>query len=182
MALSVLVGPLAWAVGDGTANSNTASETSLLLGTAASGKWAMPGGFFIAPGQTIRITATLRLTTTTGTNNSTFKVKIGSVAVATSPTFVNQASQTNLTMRLTWLLTLRAVGDGTSANFMHVGTYTGAAVSATNQINPIPATAPAVGTGFDSSTAATLDLTHTWSAASASNSMTLHQYVLESVV
>lgn len=181
--LSAFVGPLAWTVGDGTANTNTTTETSLLIGAGgASGKWAMPGNFFVATGQMLRVTATMRLTTTTATNNSTFKLKIGAVAIATSPTFVNLASQTNLTLQLIWYLTLRATGDGTTANFMHVGNLIGANVSATNQNNPIPATAPAVGTGFDASTAATFDFTHTWSAASASNSITCHQYLLESMV
>jgi 3-oxoacyl-[acyl-carrier-protein] synthase III len=80
------------------------------------------------------------------------------------------------------LLTLRAVGDGTLANFMHTGILHSAIVSATNLDNIFPTTAPAVGTGFDASTSAALDLQATWSAASASNSIQLHQYLLESVV
>src|ERR1700757_2043827 len=167
--LSPYVAPLAWAVGDGTALTNSVAQTSLLLGTAASGKWAMPGGFFTAPGQMVRIKASGRISTTTGTNNITFNVVIGAVNVAASPTFVNQASQTNLTWMLDWLLTLRAVGDGTLANFMHTGNWLTSAVSATNLNNMIPATAPAVGTGFNSSSGATFDLQATWSAASSSN-------------
>jgi len=185
MAISVLVGPLAWAVGDGTAVAATTTETSLLTSTAASGKWAMPGGFFIAPGQMLRLTATGRISTPGATQgNPTFKVKIGSVAVATSPAFASRISMTTERWVLTWCLTLRAVGDGTAANFMHVGDFNSVLVSATNLSNPIPAaaTAPAVGTGFDSSTAATLDLTVTWSNATAGNTITLHQYLLESVI
>jgi hypothetical protein len=180
--LSPYVGPIAWAVGDGTALTNSTSQTSLLLGAAATGKWAMPGNFFTLVGQTIRLRAAGRFTTTTGTNNFTFNVVIGAVNVATSPTFVGLASQTNLTWILDWTLTLRAVGDGTLANFMHTGDWTTGGVSSTNQNNLIPATAPAVGTGFNSSAAATLDLQGTWSAASSSDSITLHQYLLESVV
>jgi hypothetical protein len=180
--LSPYVGPLAWAIGDGTALTNSVAQTSLLLGTAATGKWSMPGGFFCAPGQTLRLKASGRITTTTGTNNITFNVVIGAVNVATSPTFVNQASQTNLTWMLEWLLTLRAAGDGTLANFMHTGNWLTSAVSATNLNNMIPATAPAVGTGFNSSAGATFDLQATWSTATASDSITLHQYLLESVI
>jgi hypothetical protein len=180
--LSPYVAPLAWAIGDGTALTNSVAQTSLLLGTAATGKWAMPGGFFSAPGQIVRIKASGRISTTTGTNNITFNVVIGAINVAASPTFVNQASQTNLTWMLDWLLTLRAAGDGTLANFMHTGNWLTSAVSATNLNNMIPATAPAVGAGFNSSAGATLDLQATWSAASSSNSITLHQYLLESVI
>lgn len=141
----------------------------------------MPGGFFTYPGQMLRLKASGRISTTTGTNNITFNVVVGAVNVAASPTFVGLASQTNLTWVLDWLLTLRAVGDGTLANFMHTGTWTTAGVSATNQINLIPATAPAVGTGFNSSAAAIIDLQATWSAISSSDTITLHQYLLESL-
>ena len=182
MAISTFVGPLAWAPGDGTALTNTVTQTSLLLGTAAAGKWNMPGNYFSLTGQTVRVKASGRITTTTGTNNMTFNIVIGAVNVATSPTFVDLASQTNLTWELDWLLTLRSVGDGTLATFMHTGNWLTAAVSATNLNNLIPATAPAVGTGFNATTAAVFDLQATWSAASASNSIQLHQYMLEAVV
>ena len=79
-------------------------------------------------------------------------------------------------------LGLRAMFAGTLANFMHTGRFISALVSATNLMNLIPATAPAVGTGFDSSAGATLDLQATWSNATAGNTITLHQYLLESLV
>jgi hypothetical protein len=183
MALSVLVGPLAWAGGTGTAVAATTTETSLLTAGCATGLWPMPGGYFIAPGQSIRIFASGRLSTPAATQgNLTLKVKIGSVAVATSPTFASLANLTTITWRLRWDLTLTAVGDGTSATFMHTGMLHTALVSATNLDNLIPATAPAVGTGFNSATAAALDFTATWSNSTAGNTITLHQYMLESVV
>ena len=181
--LSPYIGPLAWAVGDGTALAASASITSLLKGTAASGKWAMPGGYFIAPGQMLRLKASGRISTPAATQgNITFSALIGAVVVAVTPTFTSQASQTNITWELEWLLTLRAVGDGTAANFMHTGNFLSALVSATNLNNLIPATAPAVGTGFDSSAAATFDFQAQWSNATAGNTITLHQYLLESLV
>jgi hypothetical protein len=179
--LSPYVGPLAWAVGDGTAVAATTTPTSLLTSTAATGKWSMPGGFFTYPGQMLRLKAAGRISTTTGTNNITFNFVIGAVNVAASPTFVGQASQTNLTWMLNWDLTLRAVGDGTAADFMHTGNFVSSLVSATNLNNMIPATAPAVGTGFNSSAGATADLQVTWSINTAGNTITLHQYLLESV-
>lgn len=181
--LAPYVGPLAWAVGDGTAIAATAAETSLLTSTAASGKWAMPGGFFISPGQMLRLKAAGRISTPAATmGNPTFKVKIGTVAVATSAAFASLASQTNIAWQLDLYMTLRAVGDGTLALFMTQGTFISALVSATNLVNQFQASAPAVGTGFDSSTGAAVDLTTTWSNATAGNTIQIHQYLLESVV
>lgn len=181
--LTPYVGPLAWAVGDGTAVAATTAATSLLTSTAASGKWSMPGGFFILPGQMVRLKAAGRISTPSSTQgNITFDVVIGAVNVAASPTFTSLASQTNITWELDWLLTFRTVGDGTSANFIHTGQFTSALVSATALTNLIPATAPAVGTGFNSSSAAIFDLQVTWSNNTAGNTITLHQYLLESVV
>lgn len=180
--LSTYVGPLAWAAGDGSAVAATTTPTSLLTSSAATGKWSMPGGFFTYVGQMIRLHASGRMSTPASTQgNITFDVVIGSVNVAASPTFTSQASQTNITWELDWLLTLRAVGDGTSANFMHTGQFTSALVSGTNLTNLIPATAPAVGTGFNSSSSATFDLQVTWSNNTSGNTITLHQYLLESV-
>jgi len=181
--LSTYVGPLAWAAGDGTAVAATTTQTSLLTGVAATGKWAMPGNFLTAPGLMLRIRASGRVSTPAATQgNLSFQFYNGSVIMAVTPVFTSQASQTNITWSLDWLLTLRAVGDGTTATFMHTGVFTTALVSATNLINLIPATAPAVGTGFNSSAAATVDLQATWSNATAGNTIQLHQYVLESVV
>jgi hypothetical protein len=180
--LSPYQGPLAWATGDGTAVAATTTQTSLLTSTAATGKWAMPGGFFIYVGQMLRLKAAGRVSTPASTQgNLSFQVVIGAVNVAASPTFTSLASQTNITWELEWLLTLRAVGDGTLANFLHTGNFLSALVSATNLNNLIPATAPAVGTGFNSSAGATFDLQATWSNNTAGNTITLHQYLLESL-
>ena len=180
---SIISGPLAWAVGDGTAVAASAAKTGLLTSTAATGKWAMPGNYFNAPGQMLRVTASGRISTPAATQgNPTFTLDLGAVVIATTPAFTSQASQTNITWELDWLLTLRAVGDGTLANFIHTGKLVTALVSATNLVNLIPATAPVVGTGFDASAAATLTLSVTWSNATAGNTIQLHQYMLESVV
>jgi hypothetical protein len=182
MALSAFVGPLAWAIGDGTALASSASQTSLLLGAAGTGKWGMPANYFTAPGQTLRIRASGRMSNT-ATPTIIFSVVIGAVNVAVSPTWTTLSGlAATTTWYLDWLLTLRAAGDGTLANFMHTGQLVGAITSATVWNNMIPATAPVVGTGFPSNAAATLDLQATWSASSASNTITLHQYMLESVL
>lgn len=181
--LSPFVGPVAWALSDGTAVAATTTETSLLTAQAAGGKWAMPGNFFAMPGQIMRLKAAGRISTPAATQgNPTFKVKVGSVAVATSAALTSLASQTNIQWQIDLLMTLRTVGDGTAATFMSQGVILTALVSATNLNNAWQASAPAVGTGFDASTAATVDLTVTWSNATAGNTIQLHQYLLESVV
>ena len=180
MTISVYTGPLAWATGAGTAVAATTTETSLLTGVAATGKWPMPGGFFNMPGQGLRIWAAGQVSTPAATQgNVTFKVKIGAVAVATSATFTSLANLTNISWELNWWLRLRAVGDATTGNFYHNGNFLAALVSATNLNNLLQATAPVVGTGFDVSTAAALDLTVTWSNATAGNTIALHDYLLE---
>lgn len=181
--LSPFVGPLAFASGDGTAVAASAAETSLLTAAAATGKWAMPGGFFMFPGQKLRLRAHGRISTPGATQgNMTFKAKIGAVAIATSPTLVSLASQVNISWWIDLMLALRAVGDGTLSNFMPQGNILTALVSATNLNNFWQATAPAVGTGFDGSTGAAFDFTATWSNATAGNSIQLHDYTLESLV
>jgi hypothetical protein len=180
--LSPYVGPIAWAVGDGTAVAASAAQTSLLTSTAATGKWAMPGGFFTYPGQMLRLRAAGRVSTPAATQgNISFQFLIGAVIVAGSQVFTSLANLTNTTWTLDWVLTLRAVGDGTLANFMHTGNFISDVVSLTAENNLIPDTAPAVGTGFPSSTAATVDLAVTWSNATAGNTIQLHQYFLESL-
>jgi len=180
--LSPYVGPLAWATGDGTAVAATTTPTSLLTSTAATGKWAMPGGFFIYTGQMLRLKAAGRVSTPAATQgNLSFQFVIGAVTVAGSQVFTSIANLTNTTWSLDWLLTLRAVGDGTLANFMHTGNFISDLVSLTAENNLIPDTAPAVGTGFNSSAGATADLQLTWSNNTAGNTAQLHQYLLESV-
>jgi hypothetical protein len=181
--LSAIVGPLSWAVGDGTAVAATTTKTSLLTGVAATGKWDMPGGYFTAPGQMLRISASGRISTPAATQgNITFTLAVGAVNACVSPTFVSLASQTNIAWQLYWLITCRAVGDGALTTLMHTGNLETALVSATNTNNLIPPTAPVVGTGFNTNTAANVDLHVTWSNATAGNTIQLHQYLLESVV
>ena len=180
--LSPYVGPLAWAPGDGTAVAATTTQTSLLTSTAAVGKWPMPGSWFTAVGQMLRITASGRVSTPAATQgNLSFQFVIGAVNVAVSQVFTSVANLTNTTWVLEWLLTLRSVGDGTLTTFIHTGKFFSDLVSLTAEVNLIPDTAPAVGTGFNAAAGATADLQSTWSNNTAGNTIQLHQYLLESV-
>lgn len=171
---------------DGTAVTGTA-EGSLLNGQA---KYTLPANFMTYAGQTLRLRAMGRISnivTTPGT--LTLKAKFGSIAVATSQAMqLNAVAKTNVTWILDMDMTCRSVGAGTAATFMFsgqwqsesvVGAGTGAAGSTGPGCFSIPASAPAVGTGFDSTVSNVVDLSATFSLTG--NSMQCHTYKLESI-
>lgn len=175
------------AQGDGTALTNTTTGASILPSAA---RLLLPGGFLNRPGKMLHIMAAGRISTVVTTPGTlTFEVRMGpasAIIAATSPAFaLNVVAKTNVSWYLDWLLTLRAVGTGTSANWMHQGTWTSEAVIGAPLpsvggagTHMIPASAPAVGTGFDSTIANILDLQADWSVANAANSIQLHMYKL----
>jgi hypothetical protein len=178
MSAGYYVDVLARAEADGPALATSTTKTSLLPATA---KYTTPASGFWYVGKVLRVTAKGRVSTfTSGTLTLAFGV--GSVDAFASQALTMVASQTNQTWQLELELTCRAVGAGGSAtaNLMGTGFLTaGAAISAA--ITNLPATAPAVGTSFDPGAASTLDLLATWSVSNASNSIQLHQYVLEAL-
>lgn len=171
---------------DGTALTNSTTETSIL---PAAAKLVLPANYLYV-GRVLKLTATGRISnvvTTPGT--LTFNVKFGSVIVAASGALnLNVVAKTNVTWWLEWYLTCRAIGGSTSANFMHTGEWTSESVvgspantaGGAGSLN-LPVSAPAVGTGFDSTASQIVDLTATFSVANASNSIQLHQFMLASL-
>lgn len=172
---------------DGTALNTSTTETSILPGQA---KFTLPANFLTYAGQTLRVRAMGRISnivTTPGT--LTFRMKFGSIAVAASQALtLNTTAKTNVTWILDWDMTCRSVGSGTTATFMHSGQWQSESVigspaagagGASSHI--IPLTAPAVGTGFDSTVTNVIDLTAQWSVSNAANSIQLHSYKLESL-
>jgi hypothetical protein len=99
------------------------------------------------------------------------------------------ASLINQTWNLNIDLTCRAIGTTTSSNLIGVGFFNsrcllGATATGTSGgigSAMLPDTAPAVGTGFDSTTTNTVDLFAAFSVANANNSITLYQYTFESL-
>jgi len=97
------------------------------------------------------------------------------------------ASHTNVGWSLDVVLTCRAFGSGTSANLMGQGTWTCEDILGVPAVAPkgvlsamLPwNTAPVVGTGFNSQVANTLDMFFTQTVATGS--MTVHQYIVESL-
>lgn len=178
---------LAEAQSDGAALNTSTTETSILPTHA---KVLISPDIFTYAGAKLRIRAAGRISnivTTPGT--LTFRFKLGAtanIAVATTQAFgLNTTAKTNVTWVLEWSLSLRAVGSGTSANFMHIGIWTTESIVGSAAGDPkslmIPVSAPAVGTGFDSTIANVSDLTAQWSVSNAGNSIQLHQYTLESI-
>ena len=180
------VGTLATAVTDGTQISNSTTQASIIPATA---KFTLPAGDANTIGKTYRISATGRVScvvTTPGT--LLFQVLFGANAVAnpTPASFaLNATAKTNVTWSLDIVMTVRAIGAGTSANLMWVMRFESEAVvaAAANTALPVflPASAPAVGNGFDSTVANVVDLQAKFSVATSPTNLTLHTYMLESL-
>lgn len=183
MSLQTWQETLAAAQVDGGALGGSSAQTTLLPPTAL--VTLTPN--YMLVGRTLHIRAAGRISTlVTSPGTFTFFVVIGGVNVATSPAFtLNTAAQTNDTWVLEWYLTCRAIGNSTNANFMHTGEWVSTATTGGSAPNTntylIPATAPAVGTGFNSTISNIVDFQGQWSVSNAANTITLHQYTLESL-
>ena len=101
---------------------------------------------------------------------------------------LNVVAKTQLPFYMQVILTCRSIGAGTTATLMAIGffiseTYVGSPVPATGGAGAIivPNTAPAVGTGFDSTAANTVDIFGTFSVNTATTQITLNQYLLEAL-
>lgn len=177
---------------DGTALANSTTATSII---PAAARYTLPSNYFSAIGKALRIKAMGRISTVVTTpGNLTLAVNLGTIAVPiivfTSGTMaLNVTAQTNATWWLELLLTCRAIGATTAANLMGSGVFASRALLNAPAVGttvgvgvaPIPDTAPAVGTGFDSTITNVVDLFATFSVANAANSIQVHQYSLESL-
>ena len=163
---------------DGTALANSTTATSILPGAAK---------FTLAIGRALRITARGRISNIVTTpGNLTLDVRFGSVVVFNGGAIaLNTTAKTNVTWSMTVDLVCRAIGASTSANMMGIGTLVSESLSGAtanfDSTTNLPVSAPAVGTGFDSTAAQVVDLFATFSVANAGNSIQLHNYILESL-
>lgn len=178
--------------GDGAAIANSSTQTSLLPTQA---RWTLPSNYFSEIGKTIRIKAAGRISTlVTSPGNIQFFVCLGTVATpinvfSSGSTALNAVAQNNASWDLEVFLTCRAVGSGTSANLIGVGKWisraslNAPAAASTTGVGSVllPDTAPAIGTGFDSTITNIVDLQSQFSVANSSNSIQLHTYTLESM-
>jgi len=172
---------------DGAALVNTTTGASIIEPQA---RQLVPGGFLGRIGQKLILDAYGRISTVVTTPGTlTFEFRLGPTAniiAATSPAFaLNTVAKTNVSWHLHWEMEVRAIGISTSANMIHQGYWAseavvGAPVPGTggSGILLIPASAPAVGTGFDMSVNNVADLQADWSVANAANSIQCHMYRL----
>lgn len=171
----------------GTSLSNSTTATSLL---PTADKITLPNNFF-TPGRSFRITATGRISnivTTPGT--LTLDIRLGAV-VAFNAGAMQLSTTAHTTVPFWWdvLLTCRAEGSSTSANLIGLSRLTSQAISATAVADSTtthgslcaPNTTPAAGTGFDSTSALTVDVFGTFSVANAGNLVGLEQLVIEAL-
>lgn len=152
------------------------------------------GGGQLKIGDVLRITASggiSNIVTTPGTMN--FQVKLGPtsniVVFDTGALQLNATAHTTLPFWLEILLTLRSAGPGaTAAQFMGQAFVAGLMFTRTAgqtddaqgvQSLMAPATAPALGTAFDSTTAGILDFWAGFSISNAANAIQIQQYMVE---
>lgn len=166
---------------DGVPLSNTVTPTSII---PAAAKFTLPANFF-AIGKALRVTAMGRVSNIVTTpGNLTLDVRFGSTVVFNGGAVaLNATAKTNVTFKLVAYLTCRAIGA--AANLMGIGEFasesvTGAAAGVAAQAS-LPASAPAVGSNFDSTASQAVDLFATFSIANAGNALTLHEYLLEAL-
>jgi hypothetical protein len=149
----------------------------------------LPANYFY-PGKALRVTAKggiSNIVTTPGLMN--FQVKIGTVAAFdTGNIQLNATAHTTLPFWLEIELTCRSVGSGTAATLMGLCQVTGIMFTRTAgqtddaqgmQTILAPATAMAVGTGFDSTIANVMDFWAGFTISNAGNGIQIHTYKVE---
>lgn len=158
---------------------SSSTPTSLLTGQA---KYVMAAGWIDNLSNRLRINAHGKISTL-GASPGTFTidVRFGSVVVFNGGASGLATSASNLTWDLTIDLIPQTVGSGTSATMLGVGKWGSFAISATVPWFFMPASSPAAGTGFDSTTSFTVDMFGTWSVSNAANSITCTDYELASL-
>lgn len=149
----------------------------------------LPANFW-SVGKQMRIRGVASLSnivTTPGT--MAIQVKVNSVIAFTSGNIqLNATAHTLLPFNFEILMTCRAIGSSTSANFMGTGsgwgihpTLTAGQTDAANTSGMfvLPVTAPTVGTGFDSTAATAIDLWWGFSISDAGNGVRIEQYTVD---
>ena len=176
---------------DGSALTNTTTPTSLLPTSALTKLWPL---FCRSPEIVLKLTAHGRISTVVTTPGTfTFDLKFTDSAAMAVNVFTSGAmtlnvnAQTNTPWILEAWLHVRAVGS--TATLFGYGRFQSHAVIGSSAIGTAGAgtqmlpynTAPAAGTAFKAQLENQVDLYGTWSVANASNSITLHNFLLESL-
>lgn len=170
---SLLNGPAQVAAGSAYASSVTLTDVSPLPNTAI-------GANSLVPGSVIRLTA-FGTFSTTGTPTLLLGFYYGGVAgtaLAATTAITTGSGVTNVPWRLEYQGIVRSAGA--SGTIMGQGcAYLGTAVSAWS-IYPLPQTALAT-VSIDTTTAKNVTVGAQWGTSSASNTLTCHSILIESV-
>lgn len=175
---------LASASADGVALTNSVVATSIMPATAI----ATLAAGALQIGSLIKVMLRGRISTLTAAPGTlTLDLRFGSVIVsAFGAMALNVTAMTNATWETEILAVVRALGAGTVATALVTGRFgsravIGAAAAGAGGAGVLllPDTAPAVGTGFDSTAAQAINVFATWSIANAANSIQVHQAFVE---
>lgn len=174
-------------------NTYTTAKSVLTSATAT----AMSTGFITLPPNFFQLGGRLEIDVAAGISNRvtgpdtfTVQVMVGAViAFTTGAINLTTTAHTTIPALGRILLTCRSVGNGTLATLMGQSYWDGQMIAqiasaADNAAGTgyamAPNTAPAVGTGFDSTIAQTLDLFVAQSVSNAGNGFQIHQYSVKS--
>lgn len=176
---------VSWTVADGTAVANSTTETILFPNVT------IPANY-MADGRALEFVAQGKFSTTTGPPTLRFRIRWGGVAgtvIGDSGTITTVASVTNAIWECRALIQTRA--NGSSGTLVCIGSVAlyGAAAPTVGSATGAPGIAAMSAGGITAPAATTCDLTAdtalsitgTWSAASASNTITGMNWVLKSL-
>lgn len=172
----------------GTALASSSTQTSLMVGNTGE-MGTLPAKYFERIGKAIKVRATGRVTTAdTSPGTLNLYVRFGSIDVWDSGamTLNATAAKTNVPWVLELELVCRSIGSGTSATLIGAGLFTSEVIiaSAAPTAGGAPShvlpynTAPAVGSGFDSSASQLIDFQAKWSLTEA-NSIRLETFAVD---
>ena len=145
-------------------------------------RFTLPANFFSFPGQAIRVRGAGRVSTVTTPGTLTLDVRFGPtgniVVFNGGAMTLNATAQTNATWEFEATLVCRSIGSGTAATMLgHRLVRSSRAWSARPPLASgyagnalLPDTAPAVGTGFDSTVANIVDFFATWGTSTPTRS------------
>lgn len=176
MANQPFVEPYQIFTSDGSAVANSTSAGNLYQAVSFT-------GYYMSVGRRLRGEMSGKLSTT-GTPTVIFTIKWGSTTIAVSEAITMGSAVTNVNWWLNFRIQTRA--DGASGKLLCAGKVvvqtnaSGDPTVKTNVFGVSGSDAPAEVT-VDLTTAADLTVTATWSAASASNTITPMEYAIESI-
>lgn len=164
--------------------------TSATITEASSGYTTLPPGFFTRGGY-VEIDVHAGISNrVTGPDTFTINIVVGGViAFTTGAINLTTTAHTTIPAIFRFLLTCRAEGATTTANLMGQCLASGQMIAMASGLADgvantgwamAPNTAPAVGTGFDSTIATTMDFHVAQSVSNAGNGFQLQQYVVKS--